>query len=311
MVIKNLLKPTMTNVELICEVCGCQEKPIETSRIRSNIRKHREQLFQVRRCRECTSIQCESVSDYSAYYADYTLRQQKAGYFLSAWHANILKRLKKAGLKPHHSLLDYGCSSGLFLNYVKSKGYKNVAYYDPYVKQFNDKTPLTKTYDFVLCLDVIEHDPHPNKLFKKLSDLLNNDGLLCIETPNAAGIDLKNSEEYIHALHLPYHINILSKDALTKLGRQNGLLQVAVYDSWYLDSWLPGTSRSFIEKFMKINGNDMESAFEKPNIRKIISQPKMIFDFFFGYFKTKKKNDHTMVIFKKNVTSPRGLDKIV
>lgn len=299
MVIKNLLKPTMTNVEMICGICGCQEKPIETSRIRSNIRKHREQLFQVRRCRKCSSIQCESVSDYSVYYADYTLRQQKAGYFLNAWHANILKRLKKAGLKAHHFLLDYGCSSGLFLDYLKNKGYKNVAYYDPYVQQFSDRTPLTKKYDFVLCLDVIEHDLQPSKLFKRLSDLLKKDGILCVETPNAAGIDFKKSEEFIHALHLPYHINILSKEALSDMGRQCGLLQVADYDCWYLDSWLPGTSRCFIERFMKMNGNDMESAFEKPNIGAILGQPKMFFDFFFGYFKIKKKNDHTMIIFKK------------
>jgi SAM-dependent methyltransferase len=301
MVIKNISRPIMTNVNLICNICGCHEKPIETSRIRSNIRKYRDQLFEIWRCHQCASLQCESVPDYSVFYADYTLRQQKAGYFLNAWHSNILKRLQKAGLKPHHTLLDYGCSSGLFLDYLKKKGYKNGAYYDPYVDQFSDKAPLTKTYDFVFCLDVIEHDAQPIKLFQCLGNLLKKDGILCLETPNAAGIDLKNSEDFIHALHLPYHINILSKDALINMGRQLEMQPIKEYDNWYLDSWWPGTSRSFIEKFMKMNGNDMESAFEKQNIIKIMCQPKMIFNFFYGFFATKKKKDHMMILFKKTV----------
>jgi len=144
MVINNFSKPIKSNPSLLCEVCGCQERPAETRWIRSNIRKYRDQLFQVRRCQQCDSIQCETVSDYSTYYANYTLRQQKAGYFLNAWHTNILKRLKKAGLKPDHTILDYGCSSGLFLDFLKSRGYKNVYYYDPYVVHFSDMAPLTK-----------------------------------------------------------------------------------------------------------------------------------------------------------------------
>lgn len=298
MVINNFRKSLESSTTLLCEVCGCEERPVETKRIRSNIRKHRDQLFQIKRCQNCASLQCESVSDYSSYYADYTLRQQKAGYFLNAWHTNILKRLKKAGLKPHHTILDYGCSSGLFLNFLKSRGYKNVSYYDPYVAQFSDRAPLTKKYDFVLCLDVIEHDLEPRNLLKKLSDLLETNGILCLETPNATGIDLDNSEEFIHALHLPCHINIFSKNAIEDMGKQCGLLKVQEYENWYLDSWLPGTSRCFIESFMKMNGNDMESAFEKPNILKIIRQPKMLFEFFCGYFQKNKKKDHIMFLFK-------------
>ena len=45
----------------------------------------------------------------------------------------------------------------------------------------------------------------------------------------------------------------------------------------------------------------MESAFEKQNIIKIMCQPKMIFNFFYGFFATKKKKDHMMILFKKTV----------
>lgn len=281
-----------------CCLCGAMAAPAETASIRCNVRRFRERQFMVWRCAACNSLHSEPVNDLAAYYADYPIRNEKLDYFLRIWYGIILKRLRMLGLEKHHRFLDYGCNKGLFLRYLKEQGYLNGTGYDLYVPEFSNREALDQKYDFVISLDVIEHDPDPKAFFTTLQQLLAPAGTLVIETPNADGIDLKNPEEYLHALHLPYHVHLLSQRALQRLGEEGGLKQVATYLQWYSDAPWPATSRRLIERLLFFGGNDIDLGYEPPRIDLFFKHPSLIWDLFFGYLHRPRKTDHMMLAFK-------------
>jgi 2-polyprenyl-3-methyl-5-hydroxy-6-metoxy-1,4-benzoquinol methylase len=267
------------------------------------VRRFRDRAFPVWRCRHCRSLHCEGVDDLASYYDDYPIRKQELDYFLRAWYRVVLQRLIDAGLKKKHRILDYGCSKGLFLLYLKQQGYLDCHGFDPYVDQFSSPQVLDEKYDFVVSLDVIEHDDNPRAFLARLRSLLASDGRLCIETPNAAGIDLGDTEEYLHALHVPYHIHILSQKGLEELSAACELERIRVYNRWYMDSWLPGTARRLFEPLMKYGGNDLDLGYEPPRMDLFFRHPSLFFNLFFGYFARSTKEDHMMMVLSPSTST--------
>jgi SAM-dependent methyltransferase len=280
-----------------CAICLRTDVVEEVKRVRCNVRQFRDRTFLVWRCAGCRSLHCEEVGDLAVYYETYPIRNQELDYFLRAWYRVILRRLVKAGLEKQDRILDYGCSKGLFIEYLKEHGYSNCFGFDPYIDQFKSQDVLRTRYDWVICLDVIEHDQNPREFLSRLVSLLNPRGLLCLETPNAEGIVLADTEEYLHALHVPYHIHIFSQQALLDLSLQQGLEQVRVYNRWYMDSWPPGTARRLFEPLMKFGGNDLDLGYEPPRGWLFLRHPSLFFYLFFGYFVPSQKQDHMMMIF--------------
>lgn len=280
-----------------CAICLQTVAPAQIEEVRCNVRKFRDRSFLVWRCAACLSLHCEKVEDLAEYYNGYPIRNEKLDYFLRAWYRVILRRLVRAGLKEDHRILDYGCNQGLFIRFLAENGYRNCSGYDPYVDPFRSTGVLNATYDCVVSLDVIEHDEDPRIFLERLVAMMRPNGLLCIETPNAEGIMLSDSEEYLHALHVPYHIHILSEQALSELGRERGLRQVAIYNRWYMDSWEPGTARRLFEAVLKFSGNDLDAGYEPPRVTLFVKHPALFFHLFFGYFGAPRKNDHMMMLF--------------
>lgn len=279
-----------------CVVCLHSDAPAEVQPVRCNVRRFRDKTFLVWRCVSCRSLHCEQVSNLVEYYDKYPIRNQQLDYFTRAWYRVVLKRLVSAGLKKQDRVLDYGCSNGLFLQFLKESGYSNCYGYDPYVERFNSTDVLETTYDLVISLDVIEHDESPRDFLTRLLRMLSPDGRLCLETPNAEGITLADPEEYLHALHVPYHTHILSQQALDTLCSQHGMDTVAFYNRWYMDSWPPGTARRLFETLMKFAGNDLDVGYEPPRIGLFFKHPTLLLYLFFGYFLPQEKNDHMMII---------------
>lgn len=280
-----------------CVICQHVGAPAEVQRVRCNVRRFRDRTFLVWRCAGCGSLHCETVANLAEYYADYPIRKQELDYFLRAGFRVILERLVKAGLRKQDKILDYGCNKGLFIRFLKENGYSNCVGYDPYVEQFRSKDVLEGTYDFVLNMDVIEHDDDPGRLLGQLEKTLKSGGRLCLLTPNADGIDLSRTEEFLHFLHVPYHVHILSRRSLVELAGRHGLIPMSLYERWYMDSWLPGTSRRFFETLMMLGGNDLDLGYERPRIGLLFSHPALLFYLFFGYFVPPPRNDHLMMIF--------------
>jgi len=144
----------------------------------------------------------------------------------------IIEIIKKFLPKKETSVLDIGCANGGLLNLMKEEGYINLTGLDPsqncvnFVKKigihcfkgdifsikriFNDKK-----FDFIILSHVLEHIYDLKKLAKIISKLLNENGILYIETPDA--------EEYLNHFIVPYyffdseHINHFSASSIENL----------------------------------------------------------------------------------------------
>lgn len=283
-----------------CHLCSHEGPPLESSRIRSNIGRHRNDHFAVWRCAACRSLSCERLADYAPYYQGYALRNMERGRLVDEWYGNILKRLQQAGLGEQNTILDFGCGHGLLISYLRDRGYARVRGYDPYTPEFASREALAAMYDFVLCIDVIEHDPEPRALLRTLIDRVRPGGCLCLGTPNAEFINLAQPEKFIHYLHLPCHVHLLTPSLLDRIVCEEfGLRRVASYDHWFMDSWIPGASPEFFERFMRVHGNDMESAFEKPRLTTFIKHPSLIYFLFFGWFHSRRRRDYIMTLYQR------------
>jgi SAM-dependent methyltransferase len=281
---------------LVCAACGENGPAVDSRLVRCNVRKYRDQHFHVKRCGQCFSLQTERVEKMADYYVNYPIREQKLGYFFKIWYGVILKDLVQAGLKKEESIVDYGCNQGLFLDFLKENGYTRATGFDPFVERYNNPETLQRQYDWVISMDTIEHDENPVRFVRTLNGLRKPTGRLCITTPRAEGINLDDPEGHLHMLHVPYHINILSEKALVEISRQQGLAVVSRRDTFYMDSWQPGTSYYFIKSLMAHGGNDVDLGYESPRISLFLRHPSLFVKLFFGYFLGHKKKDHMMIV---------------
>ena len=92
------------------------------------------------------------------------------------------------------SILDFGCGSGNFLNYLSDLGYLDLtgveisdilAKEDLESKNINiyKELPKFKKYDVILMMDVLEHIKDDVKIIKELKSHLSNRGLIIISVP--------------------------------------------------------------------------------------------------------------------------------
>ncbi len=90
-----------------------------------------------------------------------------------------------------HKGLDFGSGNDSAVSdSLLKKGY-DVKLYDPFFK--NDEELLNKTYDYIVCCEVIEHFSDPAKEFKILKSLLNKNGkLICMTNLYSEKIEFPN-----------------------------------------------------------------------------------------------------------------------
>jgi 2-polyprenyl-3-methyl-5-hydroxy-6-metoxy-1,4-benzoquinol methylase len=285
--------------ELICNLC---DEPFASSEVlsawvRSNVRAFREEKFCIWRCGGCGSMHSRDRLDLALYYAAYPFHQQQRRDVIS-WLLldNLLNRLKRAGLRKEHKILDYGCGSGALLAHLISRGYRDVTGYDAHSTLYEDTSVLEKRYDCVISQDVIEHVAEPRALLRSLDGLVRPGGLVSIGTPDAARLDLRRPEDFVHALHQPYHTHILSKDALLKACRALGWSLERFYDRPYVDTVFPGLNGGFYRYYSRCFDDCMDLFFEGVPFHRRLLLPKSIFLFFFGYLLSPKTD--LMAIFR-------------
>ena len=289
---------TSQRSECVCAGPGRLEDSTDTAQVRSNLRKRRDETFTVWRCRECGTLVSKDCVDLEPYYQDYPFLQNELNGFYRRVYAVYLGRLRQAGLQQDHSVLDYGCGQALFIQYLQERGYSKVAGYDPYSATFNDKSVLDGPHDFIVAQDVIEHVEDPRALLEELSGYLRPGGCVCIGTPNAEELDLSQPDECLNSLHQPFHIRILSKKTLLWLGEQTGFELAADYDRYYFDTLLPFINWRAITYYLRLMGNDLDAAFEKPRLMVYLTSPRMLFYGFFGYF-FPPRSEMTIIFRKK------------
>ena len=236
-----------------CSVCDATTSgEVEEARVRSNVRKFAHETFAVWRCPSCLSIHARDEVDLAHYYSDYPfhkLSETTVDWMLQAMYGNLLSRLRAAGVTENTRLLDYGCGSGLFLSYLRERGFSDAQGYDEYSERFADKSVLAEPFDCVLAQDVIEHVPDPQAFVRLVHGLTKPGGVIALGTPNAEAIDLKQPEARVHTLHQPYHRHILSKRALQGLGKDLGWELLEYYPTMYANTRVPGVNSAFVNHY--------------------------------------------------------------
>jgi len=285
---------------LNCQICSYQtDSPSDRDlgKAHGNTERFKETFFQLWKCPRCQTIYTLGEVDFSDIYKDYPLNKRQLDMFAKGSLGNLLKYLRKFGLKKNHSILDYGCGNGIFVQFLKKHGYLNVRGFDPYVPEFSLE-PGNEQFDYVVLNDVIEHSPLPRLLIQDCKNKLKSDGILYIVTVSSGGVEMHNLESHIWALHLPFHRIIMNKKSLEKLCSEQGLELIKSYTRSYIDTLKPFINSRFLEEFNKALGNSLDKAFEPASVKILFKKPILFFYGFFGYlFPTP---DKLTVILKKD-----------
>lgn len=268
----------------LCGVCkkGTIAQATEVSQVPSNIRKWRTHLSTVWKCSECSSLISLEKLDMEIFYQDYPFHLRRLDFSTRQMFKPYLKRLEAQGLSSKHSILDYGCGSGIFLKFLEENGYHNIAGYDPYTPTFSNPEILSRSWDWILCQDVLEHVEDPPELMKKLATCLTPDGRFCIGTPRAESIDLKNFESFTHSIHQPFHLHVVSEQGLIQMATSFGLELRVIHQTPPINTLIPFLNWSFAQAYLKALDNCMDSLFEPIKYRVVFRSLRLLALGFFG-----------------------------
>jgi 2-polyprenyl-3-methyl-5-hydroxy-6-metoxy-1,4-benzoquinol methylase len=198
-----------------CETC---------SLIFTNPRPEENQLYKYYQSDQYTSHTTDNQS-----VIDYVYRFCRS--FTLRWKHSLIKENVIA--KEHLSILDYGCGTGDFLNFCKSKGHTVVGF-EPTEKareiarskQLNIIRALDDShfgFDVITLWHVLEHVPDLNETLTLLSNRLNKNGTMFIAVPNPESADAELYQENWAGYDVPRHLWHFSKQAMQLLVKKTGL----------------------------------------------------------------------------------------
>jgi SAM-dependent methyltransferase len=148
------------------------------------------------------------------------------------------------------TLLDIGCSTGLFLKNARESGWKvnGLEYSQDSAKvarekfgldvkqgELNSESYPRDSFDVVTMWDVIEHVPSPRRTLDLVREILSPNGLVVLKTPNADGLYPKASLKIAHRLDFwghpepPGHLFQFSAKTLSRLLDISGFDVIKVY----------------------------------------------------------------------------------
>jgi 2-polyprenyl-3-methyl-5-hydroxy-6-metoxy-1,4-benzoquinol methylase len=273
-----------------CNIClKSSGTEVEQARVRSNVRKFRQEQFAVWRCPHCSSIHASEQVDLDSYYRYYPihdLEKNRVDWMLKAMYRNLLHRLKKAGLQPEHRVLDYGCGSGALVDFLRKAGYPGAIGYDEYGDAFSDPAVLEQPYDLIISQDVLEHVPDPWEHLRTLNDLCKPGGVIALGTPNAEAIDLRRPEKRIHTLHQPFHRHILSRTALLDTGRALGWTLLRYYPTMYTNTLVPFVNTRFVWHYLGCFDDTLDLVLEPIHVTswRLFTPLTLFYALFGGFF---------------------------
>lgn len=265
-----------------CCYCGTDPAPVEErAHVRSNVRAHRHERFEVWRCAGCRSIHASDAVDLDAYYRDYPFLRARRSWVTSYFHRRLWKRLTRAGAAARASVLDYGCGSGAFVETLAARGV-DAQGYDAYNPAFAGAGALGRTYDVVVSQDVIEHVDDPLALLDTFARLCRPGGLVAIGTPDAAALDLRRPEAFVHSLHAPFHRHIATRAALLAAGEARGWTPVRWYATSYINTPVPTLNVPYLLRYLRAGDDTVDVGFDPPRVRLAMFTPAALFDALFG-----------------------------
>lgn len=149
----------------------------------------------------------------------------------------------------HHTVLDYGCGTGAFLQYCKNQG-KSASGVEPStdarkIAQSNalqvaeSLEALTEPkFDVITLWHVLEHVYSLERTIQALAGRLHENGTIFIAVPNHESYDAAHYASYWAAYDVPRHVWHFSKKDMTLLLEKNGLQVIKIVpmklDAYYV-----------------------------------------------------------------------------
>tara|TARA_B000000557_G_scaffold112485_1_gene91196 strand:- start:1059 stop:1643 length:585 start_codon:yes stop_codon:yes gene_type:complete len=138
------------------------------------------------------------------------------------------------------SVLDYGCGSGDFVKYLRSKSIDAYGYEPNY--NFCEQDFLTnqegwtnKKYEVIVLWHVLEHIHNPFDLIQSLKKRLNKNGKIFIAIPNFKSFDSKYYGKYWAGYDTPRHLWHFSRKGIGLMAKENNF-KILKVKSLHLDS---------------------------------------------------------------------------
>lgn len=165
-------------------------------------------------------------------------------------HKNKFKWIKKYFEKG--SLLDIGCATGEFLNYMKQRNWtvsgiepnkeaRNFAKKNYGINVYDEEKLVTLdegAFDVVTMWHVLEHVWNPDLRIKQVYKVLKNNGIVVIAIPNYESYDAGLYKEYWGGWDVPRHLFHFSQNSLGLLLSNNNFLLQEIkpmkFDSYYV-----------------------------------------------------------------------------
>jgi 2-polyprenyl-3-methyl-5-hydroxy-6-metoxy-1,4-benzoquinol methylase len=279
------------NKGFYCNLCTYsteQAADEDLGKIQGNTEKYLQQTFTLWRCPKCKTIHSLEPVDFTEIYADYPLNQLRTlDIYARRTLANLLKRLSKVGVKHSDSILDYGCGNGVFIDFLKQKGFNEVSGYDPFVAQFNQtlEQQANKQYDVVVLNDVLEHVEEPDKLLADAARYVKEGGILYAGTADSEGVtSMKQLKKHTMRLHQPFHRKIITAKKLEELGEHYHFKKLISYQRSYMDTLFPFGNYRFLDEFNAALGHNLDKALDPKSASIVMKKPSLLFYAFAGYF---------------------------
>ena len=209
------------------------------------------------RCRGCNSlfplnpVAVETL--HQAYYHYYTGNRQKNLFskLIKSASTRVRQCYLSRGYQPYHGnkLLDYGCGSGAYLDFI-SKLYPSTSCYgtDLYKPQ---EESISSTYewleldciardenrfDYITMSHVLEHLDNPSEVLDKLYTALAQKGVLWISTPNANSYLIDSFNGRSRDIDYPRHRHVYSVEGISRLldkaGFKYHFIKTDVLSAW-------------------------------------------------------------------------------
>ena len=227
-----------------CPVCQSKEFSIIRNKLRYNIKCN------VLECKNCSHIFLDNKKDLDNFYKSKEYRKSYGPNLKKEASLNVffetyypfqefyIKEIDKI-MNQDMSVLDVGCSTGHFLHALKGKvkqrigleispEYANFARERCDIKVYTESIEKAQIkeapFDFITCIQVLEHIQNPLLFLKAIGKNLKPGGYLYIDVPNINDVMLKYSKfkEYEDFYYHEPHISYFSIKSLKHLLKNAG-----------------------------------------------------------------------------------------
>ena len=225
-----------------CSVCGSEQYTL----------LYKVKGFDIVQCKKCEFVYVNpriKNSDLYKIYSENYFSNQSEGYGYRDYELTSHLRIKTfekwiEGIEPYLTkskgpILDIGCAAGHFLELMRDKGWeveaieldtkmvekikaKNIKVSERPFEEFTS----TKKYKLITMFDVLEHIPDLKTTFKKLHELLDDDGIVALITPDFSSTQRKLFGKKWFQYKPHEHIQYFSPATLAKAIEPYGLTLV-------------------------------------------------------------------------------------